>query len=51
MKSQLPKHLEDMLNKRNEEYKKFGIDPDWAVKAYQKAEKRGDHFNPIYALV
>lgn len=40
MKAKLPKHLEDVLKKREEKFKKFGTDPDFMAKAYKKAEKK-----------
>jgi hypothetical protein len=50
-KSKLPKHLQECVSNYYEKCNKFGIDPDWAYKAYKKAEERGDHFNPIYGLI
>lgn len=49
--TKLPKHLQDCVNKYEAKCAAFGIDPNWHVKAYQKAEERGDDFNPIYGMI
>jgi len=51
MSKHLPKHLQAIIENRSKEDRKYGIDRDWAAKVYKKAEKEGNHFSPIYALI
>ena len=49
--SHLPAHLQNSLNAYYDKADKFGIDVDWASKAFKKAEKTGNTFNPIHGLI
>lgn len=50
-KNKLPKHLQDLLDKREAKYKEFGLDPDWAAKAYDAAVAAGDDDALIHGLI
>ena len=47
----LPKHLQEVVNNYEEKCRKFGLNPNFAQEALNKANKSGNDFNPIHALV
>ena len=49
--NKLPEHLQKIIDKKNEEYKKFGLDPEWHIKALKLAEERGDDNALIHGLI
>ena len=51
VENKLPEHLQKIIDKKNEEYKKFGLDPEWHIKALKLAEARGDDNAMIHGLI
>jgi hypothetical protein len=47
----LPKHLQETVNNYENKCRKFGLNPNFAKEALEKANKNGNDFNPIHGLV
>jgi len=47
--NKLPKHLQEALSHYYDKCHFFGLNPDWAIKAKEKADN--DDFNPIHGMI
>ena len=49
--NKLPKHLQAVIDNYENKCKSFGINPNWAAEAREKADKAGDDFALIYGMI
>ena len=49
--SNLPAHLKAALERHYRKAASFGIDPDFIAKSKAKADKSGNDFNPVHAVI
>jgi len=51
MNQQPPKEVMDKIKAYEDRQRAWGLNPNFAQEALEKAEERGDDFNPIHGLI
>ncbi len=51
LEKKLPPHLEKVINAYEEKCKAFGLNPNWAIEALEKAEAANDDNALIHGLI